>query len=93
MELFLVAGASLAVAAFAKLYRNRSLIFWSLGTFAAFLIGEIPIRLILADSASSPLAKTLTVVIVIGGTALLLAVGSSRKPATPPAAGNSSPAR
>ena len=79
MELMIAVAAALAVGLLADRARNRSLIFWSLGTFAAVLVFEIPLRLMMAGGGASPEAKTITVTMVIGGVAFLLALGSSRK--------------
>ena len=46
---------------------------------AAVLVFEIPLRLMMAGGGASPEAKTITVTMVIGGVAFLLALGSSRK--------------
>ena len=79
MELVLAVAAAIGVGAFAKMARNRSMIFWFLGTMLAVFICEIPLRLMMAGGGASPEAKTITVTMVIGGVAFLLALGSSRK--------------
>ena len=83
MELYIPAVAAAMVAAFAKYNRNRSAIFWFLGTMLAVFIGEIPIRMVLMGSGISADAKTMTVTFVICGIAFALACGSSRKPSPP----------
>ena len=80
MSLYLAIIAALGVGLFAKLVKNRGAIFWTLGTFVAILVGEVPLRMILASSDVSEFARAATVTLVIGGVAFLLACGSSRKP-------------
>lgn len=96
MEFMIPFAAAVAVGLFAKFQRNRSAIFWTLGTTAAVFVGEIPIRAVLAGQGHTDFAKTATVTLIVCGLALLLAIGSSRKPKpaiTTPGDGHSAPTR
>lgn len=90
MSLILAVGAAVVVGAFAKRFRNRSFVFWFLGTTAAMMIGEIPLRLMMAIGGAGgedPLAKTIVVTGLVGGLALAVAAATRRRVTPSPPAG------